>query len=379
MADVPVLSDGVVTLRAHRLSDVDDIVTQCVDPESIEWTTIPVPYDRAMAESYVTTAVPAGWRTGRELNFAIEATHPDGTRRFSGSISLRPMGDGVAEIAFGLHPAVRGKGVCSRAVTLILDWGFTQGIEVVMWYAYVGNWGSWRVAWANGFTFHGSIKKFLAQRGARRDCWYGTLRADDTREPKHRWHIPPTLESDRIRLRPQREEDGQGYWEVLHDSRSRHFGGRGGWLKEVESPAHLVRRAMEANARGERFDWTIADRDTDRFIGQIQIFRIGTPDDTHGEIGYSVHPEARGKGVLREALGMLVEWAFRSRKDGGQGLRRLSLTTAGTNKASRHGAEMAGFTLVASEPEGFPVGETEFTDSTTYHRLNPAWDPSWLD
>jgi len=30
--DVPVLSDGVVTLRARRLADVDAIVEMCRDP-----------------------------------------------------------------------------------------------------------------------------------------------------------------------------------------------------------------------------------------------------------------------------------------------------------------------------------------------------------
>jgi RimJ/RimL family protein N-acetyltransferase len=380
VADIPVLTDGVVTLRAHQVSDVDDIVTQCADPDSIEWTTVPTPYDRSMAESYVTTAVPEGWRTRRDLNFAIESTHPDGTRRFSGSISLRPLGEGVAEIAFGLHPAVRGKGVCSRAVELILDWGFQQQeIEVVTWYAYVGNWSSWRVAWANGFTFHGSIKKFLPQRGQRRDCWSGTLRAGDTREPKHKWHVAPTLESDRLRMRPMREDDGQRYWDMMHDSRNLHFAGRNTWLSEVESPAHLVRRAMENNARGDRYDWAIADPATDRFIGHIQIFGLAGLDETEGEIGYAVHPEARGKGVLTEALGMLVEWSFRPKKEGGQGLRRLSLDTAESNKASRYGAEKAGFTHVATLPEAFPTGETTFEGSATYHRLNPAWDFSWLD
>ncbi len=375
----PVLTDGVVTLRAHQVSDVDDIVAQCVDTESIQWTTIPTPYDRSMARSYVTTDVPEGWRAGKDLNFAIEAAHPDGVRRFAGSISLRPMGEGIAEIAFGLHPAVRGQGICSRAAKLILDWGFRQSdIDVVTWHAYVGNWASWRVMWANGFTFHGSIKKFLSQRGERRDCWYGTLRAEDTREPKHKWHIAPTLESERLRLRPHRLSDGPRYWEIINDPRSRHFGGRTGWIKEIEGPDHLVRRALEANARGERYDWTIADRGTDQFLGQIQIFHLGGLDETQAEIGYSVHPEARGKGVLTEALGMLVEWSFRSPKDGGQGLRRLSLGTAASNKASRYGAESAGFTHVATLPSAFTTGESGFDDETIYQRVNPAWRESWL-
>lgn len=379
VADIPVLSDGVVTLRALRLSDVDDIVTQCVDPDSIRWTTVPTPYDQAMAESFVSTAA-EGWRTGTEFTLAIETDHPDGTRRFSGSVSLHPMRKGIAEISFGLHPAVRGKGVSGRAVKLLLDWGFQQpGIDVVAWYAHVGNWASWRVAWANGFTFHGTVRKLFDQRGERMDCWFGTLRAEDTREPKHEWHIPPTLESDRLRLRPLREEDGDRYWEMMRDARSRHFAGRSEWLKQVEGPLHLVRRAMEADARGERYDWAMADPATDQFIGHIQIFGLGGFDVTSGEIGYGVHPDWRGRGVLTTALGMVVEWSFRHPKEGGLGLRHLALGTAASNAASRHGAERAGFVHVATHPEAFPTGETGFEDSVIYQRVNPAWDSSWLD
>jgi [ribosomal protein S5]-alanine N-acetyltransferase len=374
MAGTPTLTDGVVTLRPHELSDVDEIVTQCVDPESIRWTTIPVPYGRANAESFVTSAVPAGWRLRKDLNFAIEATHPDGQRKFSGSIALRPMGEGIAELAFGLHPAVRGQGVCSRAVKLILDWGFQEpDIEVVVWYAYVGNWGSWRVAWANGFTFHGAIKKFLPQRGERRDSWFGSLRADDTREPKHDWNTAPVLESDRLRLRPHREDDAPRFAEVLADERSRHFAGRTSWLRELPSLEHAIHRAREADARGERYDWTIADRETDVFIGQIQIFHLGGFDATSAEVGYSMHPEWRGRGVITEALGMVVEWAFREQERGGLGLRLVSLTTAVSNKASRHAAEQAGFTHVATEPQAFTTGESGFDDEAIYHQLNPLW------
>ncbi|TDV50933.1 RimJ/RimL family protein N-acetyltransferase [Actinophytocola oryzae] len=374
MADLPVLTDGVVTLRAHRVSDVDGIVEQCVDPDSVRWTTVPTPYDRELARSYVTEEVPEGWRTGRELNFAIESEHPDGERRFSGSISLRPMGGGLAEIAFGLHPAVRGNGVCSRAVKLILDWGFQRGdIEVVLWLAHVGNWGSWRVAWANGFTFHGTIKKLLSQRGERHDCWQGTLRADDSREPKHKWNVPPVLESDRLRMRPHRETDATRYAEILNDERSRHFGGRSVWLSQLPNKEHGIHRAREANARGDRYDWTIADRETDELIGQIQLFNLEGLDDTMAGIGYSMHPSRRGQGVLTEALGMLTEWAFREKEKGGLGLRRLKLGTATTNKASRHAAESAGFLHIATEPDAFPTGETGFEAEAIYHRLNPDW------
>ncbi|MFC4854780.1 GNAT family N-acetyltransferase [Actinophytocola glycyrrhizae] len=372
--DVPTLTDGEITLRVHTLSDVDDVVVQCTDPESIRWTTVPVPYQRADAVGFVNEIVPSGWLTGKDLNFAIEAPHADGTRRFSGSIALRPMEAGVAELAFGLHPGVRGRGVCSRAVKLILDWGFSRpDIELIVWYAHVGNWASWRVAWANGFSYDGKVAKFLLQRGERHDAWCGSLRADDTREPKHEWHVPPTVETGRLRLRPHADADSHRFVEMMTDERSRHFGGRYSWLNDMPPVEKVLLRPLEADARGERFDWTIADRATDELIGHIQLFNLGGLDKTAAEIGYAVHPDARGKGVLTEALRALVECSFTDRKKGGLGLRRLSLGTAASNTASRHGAEKAGFTHVASLPESFPTGAAGFEDEVVYALVNPNW------
>jgi RimJ/RimL family protein N-acetyltransferase len=372
--DVPTLTDGEITLRAHRLSDVDEMVVQCTDPESIRWTTVPTPFGRDDAVEYITKGVPKAWGTREDLNFAIETTHADGLRKFSGSIALRPMPVGVAEIAFGLHPGARGRGVCSRAVKLLLDWGFRQpDIEVVVWYAHVGNWGSWRVAWANGFSYDGKVAKFLAQRGERHDTWCGSLREEDTREPKHRWIVPPLLESGRLRLRPQREDDGERFLEMMTDERSRHFGGRNTWLRTLSGPRAAIIRNLEFEARGERCNWTIADRGTDRLLGYIQLFDMGGLDATSAEIGYSVHPDARGRGVLTEAMGMVVDCAFRPEPQGGFGLRRLSLGTAASNTASRHAAEKSGFAHVASLPETFPTGESGFEDEAVYQQINPAW------
>ncbi len=371
--DVPTLSDGEVTLRAHRLSDVDQVVEQCVDPESVRWTTVPERYTRDLAVEFVTKSAEEGWVKRSDLMFAIEAEHSDGVRRFSGTCSLRPMGEGAAEVAFGLHPAARGRGVCTRAVKLLLDWGFTQDdIDVVVWYAYVGNWGSRRVAWANGFTFTGTVERLLPQRGVRLDSWFGSLRKDDSRDPKHPWHVPPVLESDRLRLRPLREADADRMGEMLTDERTRTFMGRYRAAEQRDGASKIL-QLLDRDASGERFNWCIADRETDQLVGHIQLHNLGGLDPTTAELGYGVHPDSRGRGVLTKALDLVVEWAFRA--DGGPGFRRLSLNTAASNAASRHAAEKAGFTHVATEPASFPSAESGFDDSVTYHQLNQRWTP----
>src|SRR5690349_16606911 len=103
--DVPVLTDGVVTLRAHTPDDVQGSLEQGSDPLSQQWTTVPVPYTRADAVQFVTEIVPAGWAEGRWA-FAVESAG-----RFVGTIELRDEGSRRAEIAYGAHPWARGRGL----------------------------------------------------------------------------------------------------------------------------------------------------------------------------------------------------------------------------------------------------------------------------
>lgn len=372
--DVPVLTDGLVTLRAYTLDDLDGCVEMCSDPESAAWTTIPVPYGREDGITWITKAVPHLWAEGTGLEFAVEAPHADGVRRYSGGFSLRPREDGVAGVGFSVHPGARGRGVARRALTLLVDWAFTErGVEIVEWHAYVGNWASRRVMWSCGFSFDGTIASYQVQRGERRDVWIGTLRRTDTREPKTTWLEPPVLETPRLRLRPFTEADLPRLDEMVRDERTVHFGGRTQGIQREGAAALL--RMREQCATGQMFNWCVADRTTDRLLGKIQLFDLGGLDDSEVKPGYMIHPDARGRGVLTEALKTLVEWTFRPVAEGGFGKRRITISTAASNAASRHAAEQAGFTLACTNPTAFTIGPTAFDDEVLYHLINPTWTP----
>ena len=379
-ACVPTLTDGVVTLRAVTVDDLDLVLSQCQDPDSIEWTTIPTPYTRDDGIAWITKSVPDGWASGADLGFAISAEHPDGVHRYSGSIGLRWGTDpGVADLGFVVHPAMRGSGLARRAISLIADYAFHErGVEVLTWYAYVGNWASRRVAWANGFSFDGTVAGFRPQRGVRRDTWFGTLRAGDSREPASRWWVPPVLESERLRLRPFADSDADRLSEVFHDERSQHFGGRVRGVVQPSGAAQLL-RIREQCARGTIINWCIASRDTDRLVGHIQLFDLDGLDDTEVKPGYSMHPDSRGQGYLTEALRTLTEWIFLPAASGGLGKRLITISTAASNAASRHAATRAGFTHTATIPTSFPVGPTTYDDQVLYQRTNPTWTPNHPD
>lgn len=181
----PELTGGPdLALRLPRPGDVDDIVAQCRDPEFQRWTTVPAPYNQADAHEFL-QRVAEGWRA----NVAAFAIAYEG--RFAGSANLRFDGLRGADVGFGLAPWARGKGVMTRAVRLMLTWGFERAdLEVVYWRAQVGNWPSRRVAMRCGFRMEGTVRGLLEYRGERRDGWIGSLRCGEplsgaVEEPAH--------------------------------------------------------------------------------------------------------------------------------------------------------------------------------------------------
>lgn len=172
----PVLSDGVVTLRALRPDDAEDIAAGCQDPLSAEWTTVPTPYSLTDARDWLDRRSHLDWWT--QPAWAITMTPSD---RWSGTIDLRPDGENGAEVGYLLAPWARGQGHSARALRLACSWGFTSlGLEVIVWRAFVGNEPSRQVALRVGFDIADHVfRSEGAQRGHRRDSWIGTLRPED--------------------------------------------------------------------------------------------------------------------------------------------------------------------------------------------------------
>lgn len=344
--DVPVLGDGAVILRAHTFGDVDDMLGMGGDPETRRWTTVPVPFERRHAVEWVTEIVPAGWRDQTSYGWAIEAAAPDGSRRFAGNVDVR-LGP-PPDIGYALAPWARGRGVMARAVRLATRWCFdVGGLPVVHWSAHAGNIDSWRVAHATGFTFHGSRPLSQPQRGDLHDGWYASLRPDDEAVPRTTWWPVPVLEGQGVRLRPFTDADLPRIVQTCSDRRTRH------WLPTLPAPYTLDdARAFVTDSRlqeslGQKVTWAVADRDSDQLLGDVAVFRLGDPMCPGGsEIGYWAHPDARGRGVMGEALDLVLRHALRPRDAGGLGRHRVQLGASWGNAASRRVAERAGFTQV---------------------------------
>lgn len=357
----PTLTDGVVTLRAHRPDDVTGVCEQSQDPESQRWTVVPVPYALSDAEQYIGEIVPGGWADGTSWTFALEAEG-----RFAGTVDLRPQGADRADLGFGSHPWARGTGYVERGLRLLLEWGFTEmGLRTVSWRAHLGNWASRRLAWKLGFTIEGTIRQWSPQRGELRDVWVGTLLSDDERAPTSTWLANPVIVGDGVRLRPFTEADVPRIAEGIGDADTQF------WLSffprgfDEEDARRYVEQVTERLATNHTVTWAFCAEDDDLLLGAVGLHRIAGGEP---EIGYWTHPEARGRGLTVKAARLAVGHGFDVLE-----LPRLSGFAATGNTASWQILERLGMQRIGVQREATHTGDGAPADLVGYDLLRAEW------
>ena len=171
-----------ISLRRPEAGDIDALVAACRDPDTAAWTTVPSPYQRSDAE-YVVGAHPAGrWARGDGAVSAI--TDPAGGYAGSMELRLSPGDPAVADVGFLVAPEARGRGYATAVLAALSAWGFAAlGLTRIEWRANVGNHASRRVAEKAGFIIEGTQRAGCAQRGGRRDAWFGAVLATDLGGP----------------------------------------------------------------------------------------------------------------------------------------------------------------------------------------------------
>lgn len=382
----PVLSDGVVRLRGHTEADITGLVEQSRDPDTLRFTGTPDPYAEPQARAFL-DQVRAGWAPGadpRHARWAIEV-EDGGAPRYAGTVGYRRRGQDVASLDFAAAPWARGRGLLTRAVTLVLDHAFGEaGVQTMQWGAFQGNWGSRRVAWKLGFRIGGPVPDWrVDRRGVLRGGWFGALRADQPRVPAARWLVPPVLTGDRVVLRPWREDDGSG---LAFDDLATRYVGPSLPPPTPEGLASFLLRMREAAAAGGEVDWCLADPGTDEPLGWLGIFGMNARF-SHGTAttGYWTVPAARGRGVVSQALRLAAAHAFAPAPadpaDGtaGLGLHRLAAATDARNTASQATLVRAGWRHCGTEQDSCiyePGGERH--DTTRFELLAEPADRAGL-
>jgi ribosomal-protein-alanine N-acetyltransferase len=101
----------------------------------------------------------------------------------------------------------------------------------------------------------------------------------------------------------------------------------------------MLRRIEADAARGDTVHWGICEAGSDTVVGTIGFYR-GFAGDA-GEVGYVLRPPFRRRGLMREALALVVAFGFE----------RLGLTTIVARTAADNAASVGLLGRLGFEPQ----------------------------
>jgi RimJ/RimL family protein N-acetyltransferase len=108
-----------------------------------------------------------GWRTGERAGFAIRIEAA--AVGFAAFVKLH-RDEQEGEIGYVLSPAARGRGVATRAVSLLTGWGFGElGLQRIELRIDARNQASERVAERAGYEKEGVLRNLAFKEGRRTD------------------------------------------------------------------------------------------------------------------------------------------------------------------------------------------------------------------
>ncbi len=149
----------------------------------------------------------------------------------------------------------------------------------------------------------------------------------------------PTLTTERLILSGHQAEDHPALTAIWGDPAVyRHIGGQPRAAEEVW--LRLLRHVGQWTLFG-RGMWVLRDRQTGAVLGEAGLMdnrRVTTPMlPDCPEAGWTLGPAAHGRGLAREAMGAILDWAD------GQGMARTACIIDAANTASIRLAERLGY------------------------------------
>jgi RimJ/RimL family protein N-acetyltransferase len=171
------LTDGVVRLRELRDGDREQVLATMRDPLVAQWLNMPrAPGDRDFAS--LVRIARDGRATGDRFDFAVTEVAADAS---VGAVIASRRHRENYEVAYLAGADGRGRGLMTRAVRLLCDWLFEQGVGRIEVRTHPANLASQRLAERCGFRREGRERRSIWLHGRREDAIVWSLLPDDPR------------------------------------------------------------------------------------------------------------------------------------------------------------------------------------------------------
>jgi len=160
------MTDGVVVLRKLREDDRAVILSTMGDPLVRRWLNMPLKPSDADFDSVLRT-IRTGFEIGDRYDYAV--TERDVDVPVGSVIASRRHRENY-EVAYLAGAAGRGRGLMTRAVTLLCDALLDEGVERLELRTHPGNEPSQQLAVRCGFQREGMERKSIWLHGRRADA-----------------------------------------------------------------------------------------------------------------------------------------------------------------------------------------------------------------
>ena len=195
------------------------------------------------------------------------------------------------------------------------------------------------------------------------------MKEKDIKARKEKWFAKfPRWELKKCKLREVRTEDAPEYHRYIMHPEVSMFVPVDCHSDSLEwSEDHLkFWRSQFIHQSG--FCWTIADKKTDKMIGSITLTRL-RPVQRKGVFSYDLDREYWGKGIMKEALSAVIDFA-----DNKLDLGRLYACASTNNEGSRGLLESLGF-VHEGVMKNYAVLEWEVVDFDAFSRTRKSKEP----
>lgn len=177
--DQPDLRAGELLLRPWQDADAPAVARAYADPDIQQW------HARSMTAHEALEWVRSWSDRWREETAAGWAVTEQGLLVGRAGIQRLDLHEGLAELAYWVVPAARGRGVATAAAGAVIDWSFEQlGLHRLELTHAVDNVASCRTAAKLGFTFEGVMRQHALHLDGWHDMHLHSLLEDDDRGPK---------------------------------------------------------------------------------------------------------------------------------------------------------------------------------------------------
>ena len=122
----------------------------------------------------------------------------------------------------------------------------------------------------------------------------------------------PDLETERLLLRSFSETDIPSLFETRAYLPNSNFLDRAPYQKMEEAESFL-NKIIDGVNNNEWINWGIQKKDNSFMVGSICLWNLDV-EKAKGELGFEMHPDFQGKGIMTEAIVKVIDYGFSEMK-----------------------------------------------------------------